>query len=365
MKINFSRSHKSITSPVSEETLPEFVVLVGPNGAGKSHLLEAILEGSMTIDGVQVSQDSRFTEVKMFSLGSLVPNSGGEQLPTQFRDVWGRIKPQILAFAQQYGYPGTSESLEINSNAFLENVSQGANIPKLALEVAQQSAGKMLPYFSDEDFREHFPLYASESDLFQYSVTDIFLTYFSKWDGNKYQKFLNLSEGIEAATWIEDADFIEKYGRAPWEVLDEVLELMGLTYKFVRPLNLPLDVPYQPRLIASDTEVEVTLDALSSGEKVLLALALGLYAGEHLNNSVKRPKLLLLDEADASLHPEMIRSLLHVADTILRQQHGCRGRRGCRSVLAGRGRDGGRLRHRGRDRARSRRHRCGRDPRGA
>jgi ABC-type branched-subunit amino acid transport system ATPase component len=322
MKLNFSQMHKSIKTSVSESVLPEFVVLVGPNGAGKSHLLEAILQGAITIDGVQSSQDPRQSEIKMFSLGSLVPNSGGEQPPAQFRDVWGRIKPQIIAFAQQFGYPNTSESLKQNSDAYLIQLSQGINIPKLALETAQQFAGKMLPYFSDQDFREYFPLYASTGDLFQYSVTDVFLTYFSRWDSNKYQKFLNIHEGVKEATWIEDAEFVTRYGRAPWDVLDEVLELMGLTYGFVKPVNLPPDVPYQPRLLASDTGAEVELDALSSGEKVLLALALGLYAGEHLNNSVKRPKLLLLDEADASLHPKMIRSLLYVAEMVLEQEHG-------------------------------------------
>ena len=41
-----------------------------------------------------------------------------------------------------------------------------------------------------------------------------------------------------------------------------------------------------------------------------------------MKDSVRKPRLLLLDEADASLHPSMIQSLLNVTQTILFAEHG-------------------------------------------
>jgi predicted ATPase len=320
--LSFVKNHKSILAAVCRDDLPDFVVIVGPNGAGKSHLFEAILNGSVSIDGINSAQHGNDNEIKLFELGQLVPNSGGEQQPMQFKDVWGRIKPTVLATAQQWGYPQTDESLRRNADNFTAQVSNNLNLPRLVIENAQTSAGKLLPFFSNSDYRDHFPLYQSAQDLFQYSVTDIFLTYFEKWRNNKFNKFLNLHDGVATATWIDDEIFIGKYGRAPWIVLDEVLDTMGLAYRFEEPVDLPPDVPYQPKLVAMDTGTTVSLETLSSGEKVLLALALGLYAGQHMANTVRKPKLLLLDEADASLHPSMIRSLLTVTQNVLCAEHG-------------------------------------------
>jgi len=53
---------------------------------------------------------------------------------------------------------------------------------------------------------------------------------------------------------------------------------------------------------------------LSSGEQILFALALCLFKGKSDNIF---PKLLLLDEVDATLHPSMIENLLHVIHEVL------------------------------------------------
>jgi hypothetical protein len=45
---------------------------------------------------------------------------------------------------------------------------------------------------------------------------------------------------------------------------------------------------------------------LSSGEQVILRFAISLFPFDRIRTGVLRPKLLLLDEMDASLHPEMV-----------------------------------------------------------
>jgi hypothetical protein len=58
-------------------------------------------------------------------------------------------------------------------------------------------------------------------------------------------------------------------------------------------------------------------DDLSSGEKVLMSFALCLYNTEDQRQAKNFPKLLLLDEVDAPLHPSMTVSLLKTIQDVL------------------------------------------------
>jgi len=58
---------------------------------------------------------------------------------------------------------------------------------------------------------------------------------------------------------------------------------------------------------------EIDFSALSSGEKVLMALVASIYK---TSSDHRFPDILLLDEIDASLHPSMIRNLLDTIDKI-------------------------------------------------
>jgi ATPase subunit of ABC transporter with duplicated ATPase domains len=51
MQLTFVRQHRSIKQFPSI-TLPNFVLLTGLNGAGKTHLLEAIENGSVAVEGI-------------------------------------------------------------------------------------------------------------------------------------------------------------------------------------------------------------------------------------------------------------------------------------------------------------------------
>lgn len=72
----------------------------------------------------------------------------------------------------------------------------------------------------------------------------------------------------------------------------------------------------------SRTGFTVKVDELSSGERTLLTVALTLYSGTNFSESFELPKVLLLDEADASLHPSMVGSLLKTAKDIFHDKYG-------------------------------------------
>ena len=119
-------------------------------------------------------------------------------------------------------------------------------------------------------------------------------------------------------------DLSERYQREnppPWDSLRAVLEEMresagdhGLfDFEFSDPSDLGLNLStfrefkFQTVMTNRTTEASYDPDALSSGEKVLMALVLSSF-NQHLGR--RRPTLLLLDELDAMLHPSIVAALV-------------------------------------------------------
>src|SRR5215471_17344828 len=95
MRFELVQPYKSITAPVTSEELANFVVLSGPNGAGKSHLLEAIEQGAIRVDGIHGVQPSSAGPIRLFTLGQLaIPPEGSESLAV-YRDRWVGRKQNV------------------------------------------------------------------------------------------------------------------------------------------------------------------------------------------------------------------------------------------------------------------------------
>jgi hypothetical protein len=121
---------------------------------------------------------------------------------------------------------------------------------------------------------------------------------------------------------LSEEEFESIFLPPPWTVFNAVLQRANVGFEVEAPHQFDRDVPYQFRLrkIASGTIVHP--DGLSSGEKVLLALASAIYHGEDKRQSVERPAVLLLDEVDATLHPAMSKDLVRVLSEVLVAQFG-------------------------------------------
>jgi ABC-type transport system involved in cytochrome c biogenesis ATPase subunit len=111
MRLTFSQAYKSIkTFPAID--LPDFVVMTGVNGAGKTHLLEAIANGSVQIDGIPIGGSNQ--PIRLFNWSNLVPNDSGSINPSQLLQerytLWSelsnhinRFRPSIYQVLQQLG----------------------------------------------------------------------------------------------------------------------------------------------------------------------------------------------------------------------------------------------------------------------
>lgn len=93
----------------------------------------------------------------------------------------------------------------------------------------------------------------------------------------------------------------------------------NLDYFINSPVGLDRDAPFELKLVNNFTKFEVKFSDLSSGEKVLMSLALALYNSKFASEF---PKLLLMDEPDASLHPSMSKQFLDVIQNVFVRDKG-------------------------------------------
>lgn len=298
--------------------LPMFSVITGVNGAGKSHLLEGLQQGAVVFDDFGTLS---FEEVKYFGLGQLTAASQGGANPAAFREPWTQLHNQWQGLRNQRQQPGQPTMTEGEQEAWLrDQIVNGRQLSREALERMLEAAGKALWDFTLEDFREHAPLVIGQRDPFATSIAEVFLTYGARQTHNSYAQWRVDKKGIGHA--LTDEEFVAKYGETPWSVFDQTLQIVGLPYNVVPPVE-DTDTTYTVELRAEDGRL-ASLDDLSSGERTLLAIAMSLFASTRISEAIRIPKVLLLDEADSNLHPSMVKSLLTVIEEIFVRQYNVR-----------------------------------------
>ncbi|GJE03588.1 AAA family ATPase [Methylobacterium isbiliense] len=108
-----------------------------------------------------------------------------------------------------------------------------------------------------------------------------------------------------SAPYLSESEFTETYGRPPWRQISDLMPSFGLPYKVRVPDSFP-----ENEIIFELEDINngsiVNFSALSSGERVIMRFVLSLFKFDPLRVNLSVPKLLLLDEMDASLHPEMV-----------------------------------------------------------
>jgi ABC-type transport system involved in cytochrome c biogenesis ATPase subunit len=310
------RPSYSISELVSAEELSNFIVLTGLNGAGKSNLLQAITDGAIAIAGMTQPP----TYVRMFSISQFVSAQDSQQTPA------GLSNSHIQLFETVKGgraltLPPNNLPAEQLEQALRNTAVNSGLITEVALNRMIEKAAKPLEEFTIEDFRNFAPLIIGRRDPFQVSATEIFLSYHARRNRNDMERWF-VSQGRTDVTPLVDEDFLAIYGPPPWELLTDTLRAMGLQYSFVAPEGSEENRSYIAQLLDHETDTLIPIDRLSSGEKTLLTVALTMYSGNRLDGATEMPRVLLLDEADASLHPSMVKSLVQVLSELFCETYG-------------------------------------------
>ena len=292
------KTFKSLAS-LTWSDVPPLAILTGRNGTGKTQLLELM--------------GYRLTETRLSS----VPEA--DQIQVKVSDP--EIVPATVAFLPSTwtidsGGAMSIADLKQRKEQLWNQVRQNHNQHDMRQQGLRRRVLKALKRsnvdaLSQEDFYKQLPddfAYMLDESEISEGLVHVFMGYRFK-----------LLEALEAGTSRDKVQ--EKLGPAPWVVMNDVLKTADFPYEVISPEGVPLLDLYQLLLLDRITGVKLSPSDLSSGEKMLLRVVTWLYGSQR---HARFPKLLLLDEPDAHLHPSMTRLFLQVLKDVLVEKYGVR-----------------------------------------
>ena len=361
MYIKFKSEYQSIKQFEPVE-LDDFVILTGKNGSGKTHLLRALKNGHVQIDTITTNEIVLF-DFQQFKIDNEA-QFNREQLTQERRNSWSFFAIQntpSLGYLKQLVSGARNKNLNENQCDAVKLIAKQKNKSLLSVDkrdiydedlrnnfvkyrkdlrnILHNTAIKNNPYrqsiialankldiFLDEIdqnmFMEKFVPINLKDDFLPTQIGKIFLDYRVK----EYEEFHKLCDNGGNSCDVLKQQAIQKcrkmYGDStPWEILNDFLNAYSMfeyAISFPKPVTTETysyqsELSFIPQLENATNDVTVNYNELSSGEQILFALALCLFK-VHSDNIF--PKLLLLDEIDASLHPTMIENLFRVIEDV-------------------------------------------------
>ena len=317
MKIIINKNYKSIPAGISFD-LPSFCVITGKNGSGKSHLLEA-----MTDTQISSISDSgnKLTKINLISFGGLNPQideaCDPQQITQNTKNWWGQIE-QHQRNLQQVRANG-----EQITDVVTQLLPRWGHNPQLAHIVTSlmQKSSKSFEDLREDDVYFNLNLSdATQGTMFASKLALIFKAYHIRYTKNEFKIFQNSKNGTNHHT-LTAKEFSTKYGPKPWDLVNEILAKAGLSYNIVSPEDIDTESTYKLRLVDKFNGTDISANDLSTGEKVLMSLALAIY---NTQESAGKPDLLILDEPDAPLHPQYSRLLIDTLQEVVAGKAGVR-----------------------------------------
>ena len=330
-KIKNEKTISPFLSVQNEFEMPEFKsfnVITGLNGSGKTHFLKAINNGNfkVIIDGKSINQN----EIAFFDYLSFIL-SNEEAIKFDFENLKLQTKNHFDSSVQEV----------VNSNLFStsgrNNLSQqwSSNRNKITPE----ALNKFNEYFKrislvrkiqgqnnqQQEIRYSYQdIFGQKEDAHNITEMDIHNAIMSLKNKNNFLtdgfSVLFRSAQIALDKIIHECDirpteaekkYKETFGfEVPWRFVNDILDSYNTQdfeykYSFEKPKE-NLTQSLKARLGDNNSNI-IEYQNLSSGEKVLLTLSLFIL---QRSISEKFPKVLLLDEIDATLHPSLCKNLL-------------------------------------------------------
>lgn len=295
MRVEIKKAYKSITK-VQEFELPDFVVLTGKNGSGKSHLMELMTRNADCL--VFDDKGSQLQRVKYIPFGGLNPNINENceylSLTTNRKQAWKTVEQRLVEYDQYK---------KINGWNIDQYYSLGGD-RRMVLGKLVELANGDVSAITEEFFYEHYEI--PNNELLSGQMASVFKLYQIRQYDNDYKAYLNEKRGQKNHVLTDD-EFKSIYGPEPWELINSMLLRAGLTYQVNHPEESDKELDFKLHLTDVNTGVEIHVNDLSTGEKVLMSLALSIY---NVKEATAKPDVLLLDEPDAALHPEFSKILM-------------------------------------------------------
>lgn len=313
MKVQIKQAFKSLVAN-KEVELPDFCVLTGKNGSGKSHFLEALTVNGVTNILDEEEKTISFSDVRYIRFNELNPqieNICNRQRINQNVDLYIQAFKQVLPNLKR---PDVEASYWIWENASHHGTSPNV-LKKIVFKTAQR-AGKEIYDVTEDDIRWFMDVSDIDSDdAFTGQFAKIFKAYQIRLEENEYHIFRNKEKG-EHFKVLSDEEFLKAFGPKPWNIVNNLLKDANISYSVSDPEGSDRDSSFVFTLNDYEKDVKINPSDLSTGEKVLMSLAIAIY---NSNKDNVKNKILLIDEPDAALHPEFSKFLLtaikkHIVD---------------------------------------------------
>ena len=317
MKITTLNRHKSIPRGIEFE-IPDFCIFTGKNGSGKSHLLEAI--ANRGISHVYKNEHA-ISNIQLVGFNGLNPQvdeqCDSNHLSMSINNWWGQIQSVVLHYRQ-----------EIQQGQFYNDIHKDYLLPHhghnpvLVSTIGRlvEKSGKRLNELTQNDVSMYLSFTSmtqNQNQIFFSQCALIFKAYHDRLYKNDVAEFRANKYVDSSILYLTPQQFFETYGPPPWDLVNDILSQAKLPYQFLSPEQSDSNVPYRLRLIDKTNDFDISVNDLSSGEKVLMSLALAIY---NSNEGGAKPDLLLLDEPDAPLHPQFSKLLIDIiVETIVKK----------------------------------------------
>jgi len=362
MKIQLIERYKSL-HPFVSELLSDFTIITGKNGSGKSQLFEALTVHEKSNERVRAKFEPNIFKIQIEGLEKKTINSIGntyyksivDKQIEYFREnssieikefidyiFRNNLDPETMRSDFQPRDPGYNElvngafkhffgpggqrgsQLHLNSpiiekehyilNKLISTESKLSSFNFLREQCL--TSNKSLVDLLEADFyanpvREN---YIDTNNLFTSNIELIFYSYAKRRSQNRIQHSLQLSEQ-EPGSSIPDSEFIEKFP-PPWLIINDILDRYGIDFHF-KPIgkkDFTIELDFQLQIIKKSLELPIPPEQLSSGEKIIIGLIIKMFTSDYYNANLSFPELILLDEPDAHLHPELSKLLIDVLE---------------------------------------------------
>jgi predicted ATP-binding protein involved in virulence len=351
MRLKFKYAKYSIKD-FPDTDLPVFTVLTGINGAGKTHFLKSIKEGGITADNL-LKDDILLFDPESFRMVENSSQEHDEQLSIDWQIFNGNVPSNTNTVLYKHKHISTDWILaakEIFNDIFDNDLANHYNFwppdtnnpdkyekyieyqDRIESEIFEhpnfngfptsifdvfRKRRRAIHTIEEEDFRLSLNYANSSRELLKTSISSVFSNY-------KIEQFLWAHRKFDEGTSQNVVELKKEFSRTrtpPWTLLNEILDEIHLAGEELSVFNFMLTDPseetlsltnyrgyrFAPILIDKRSKQPRPFSDLSSGEQILLALAISIF---QTATSFKLPSLILLDEIDGSLHPSMSKVLL-------------------------------------------------------
>jgi ABC-type multidrug transport system ATPase subunit len=307
MKIKINQQYKSINP--CEFELPDFCVLTGKNGSGKSHLLQAIADNTS-----QISINGKIANnVKSIPFNGLNPyiieNCNPTIITQHIQTARQQYQNALKNIQQQHRHSNALNIQNLLGQIHTGN-NQSDNNTKNFITRVINNTKKDIDKLTEDDFANNFDIFfTGQDDFFTAQFALIFKNYHIRQEENDYNKYCQTKGKAVVGTVLSKTDFDNKYGIPPWNFVNNILSDTHILYEVNNPDGTRKESLFDFKLKDKEKGFEISSNDLSTGEKVLMCLALAIY---NTNFDIGKPDLLLIDEPDAGLHPAMSKLMVKV-----------------------------------------------------